>query len=62
MLDREENDEWKELFFQMECLHDIPHLDDIVMDFGKDDENENNYYFWSLDGVTKHRNKWLQKQ
>ena len=46
----------------MERFHDSPHLDDIVIDFGKDDENENNYYFWSLDGVTKHWNKWLQKQ
>ena len=35
----------KSLFFQMERFHDSPHLDDIVIDFGEDDENENNYYF-----------------
>ena len=47
--------------FSDATFHDSPHLDAIVIDFGEDDENENNYYFWSLDGVTKHRNKWLQK-
>ena len=47
--------------FSDRTFYDSPHLDAIVIDFGKVDENENNYYFWSLDGVTKHRNKWLQK-
>ena len=61
MSDREEKRWMKRAFFSDATFHDSPHLDAIVIDFGEDDENENNYYFWSLDGVTKHRNKWLQK-
>ena len=37
-------------------FQDGPQLDDIVIEFDKDDEN-NYILFWSLDGVTKHRNK-----